>query len=277
MSYILNALRKSEAQRRLGQNPDLHSAMPVAPRRSGRGRLVRLALGLVVVVAAAGTGVWLWQDDGDRLAESRVEERSASDTDTTAPEAPGEPEQLAAAEASAEEQPAPAAPVSDRRSPPQPAATVVSRPAPRRPGEVAIPAGERERLVSSAEEAQRLIEAQLAEAAKAAPSEPAAASVPAATAPAQRQAETPAAEPDWAPERNDALRAWELPLAVRRELPGLNLSIHVFSAEPAARFVLINGERRMEGEDLGEGATLVEIRRDGAIINFRDYRFLLEP
>lgn len=73
------------------------------------------------------------------------------------------------------------------------------------------------------------------------------------------------------------VRAWELPLAVRREMPDLDLSIHVFAPEEEKRFVLINGERRMAGDELGGGARLVEIRREGALIDFRDHRFLLEP
>ncbi|MFW5815755.1 MAG: general secretion pathway protein GspB, partial [Wenzhouxiangella sp.] len=162
--------------------------------------------------------------------------------------------------------------VVDRRSPSQRPATSVSRPAPARPGAVAtappvVPEGQRERLVSDAEQAQRLIEAQARRYER--PSRPA------ATAPDPAPVEPEEAE--WSPDRAEHLEVWELPLSVRRELPDLNLSIHVFSAEPAERFVLINGERRAEGADLGEGARLAEITRLGAVVDFRDYRFLLKP
>ncbi len=73
------------------------------------------------------------------------------------------------------------------------------------------------------------------------------------------------------------MRAWELPLSIRRNLPALNLSIHVFSEQAEERFVLINGVRYIIGDELPEGARLVDIRREGAIVDYRDYRFLLEP
>jgi len=66
-------------------------------------------------------------------------------------------------------------------------------------------------------------------------------------------------------------------LSVRRSLPDLKLSIHVFSAEEDGRFVLINGERYVPGDQLSDGARLVDIRREGAIVDFREHRFLLEP
>jgi general secretion pathway protein B len=169
--------------------------------------------------------------------------------------------------------------MADRRSPAQQRpVTSVSRPAPARPGAVAtappvVPDGERERLVTDAEEAMRLIEERSAAAARqsAAPSRASDMGPEIELNPASES------EPGWAPDRAEYVEVWELPLAIRRELPELNLSIHVFSAEPAERFVLINGERRREGESLGEGARLAEISRHGAVVDFRDYRFLLQP
>jgi len=84
-------------------------------------------------------------------------------------------------------------------------------------------------------------------------------------------------ESDWSPQAADYIRAWELPLSVRRSLPALTLNIHVFSDLPDERFVLINGERYVSGDELVDGAQLVDIRREGAIVDYRDYRFLLEP
>jgi len=81
----------------------------------------------------------------------------------------------------------------------------------------------------------------------------------------------------WTPEATEYVRSWELPLSIRRALPALNLSIHVFSDQAEERFVLINGVRYISGDDLPEGARLVDIRREGAIVDYRDYRFLLEP
>ena len=88
---------------------------------------------------------------------------------------------------------------------------------------------------------------------------------------------TAAAEQPWSPSAAEYVRAWELPLSIRRDLPALTLNIHVFSEVLDERFVLINGERYVGGDELTEGARLVDIRREGAIVDYRDYRFLLEP
>ena len=72
------------------------------------------------------------------------------------------------------------------------------------------------------------------------------------------------------------VQSWELPLSVRRNLPELYLSIHVFSPNEAERFVLINGERYRSGDSIGE-VEIVGINRDGAIVDFRSHRFLLAP
>lgn len=289
MSYILDALRKSENQRRLGQAPDLSAGPHPDPARAGRRRRLGpwpVALGMLLVVLAAGGFYWFGlAERSDSEAPRQVAEQGQPEPVEATPSGAQESPQPADA-ATEESEPAAAVAepeaterrrrtVVDRRSPSQRPATSVSRPAPARPGAVAtpppvVPEGERERLVSDAEQAQRLIEAQARRSEP--PSQPAAAAADTADpAPAEPD------DADWSPDRAEHLEVWELPLSVRRELPELKLSIHVFSAEPSERFVLINGERRLEGEDLGEGARLAEISRVGAVVDFRDYRFLLKP
>ncbi|MFD0878211.1 hypothetical protein ACFQ1A_28845, partial [Massilia pinisoli] len=58
MSYILEALKKAQAERQLGNAPTIHAqqAAPVAPARAAGGRkplLVGLGAGALVVVADA--------------------------------------------------------------------------------------------------------------------------------------------------------------------------------------------------------------------------------
>lgn len=292
MSYILDALRKSDAQRRLGQSPDLsNAAAPASPGRSHRpGRVLAIVL-ISLLVIAVPAALWFggplqgWVAGLDRGSESvpapsdpemvvaLVDERES-------PESGAEQDRVAAASEERDE-PAVEQPAAvDRRSPARPPVNVASRPAPQRAVDVPRPAPqrefdvpaapvERERMVETAEEAQRLIEEAQRETERRRSPAPSAAAEPAASV--QTEPET------WAPERSDYVRRWELPLAIRRDLPELSLSIHVFSAQPQSRFVLINGERRLEGDDLGQGARLLEIRREGALVEFRDYRFLLEP
>ncbi len=58
-------------------------------------------------------------------------------------------------------------------------------------------------------------------------------------------------------------------------LPPLHLDVHVYAADPAARFVYINARKYTEGSTLREGPTLVRIRRDGVVLEYRGKRFLL--
>lgn len=289
MSYILDALRKSDAQRRLGQVPDLDSGSSSAhvqarPRR--RGLWLASIIALVLVAAAVALSLTqtqpreFWRglvgSTGDGDAPTEPERETALVTGDQSP-ASGTADESSMAVGSEPESPAsePAA-ESEARG-----LRRISRPAPQPHAPPVVPEGGRERLVETAEEAQQLIEAEKAATARAEARRPVAQREdPEAPAPADAATRPRSVEQDersWAPEAPEFVEVWDLPLSVRRELPDLNLSIHVFSADPGGRFVLINGERRLEGEDLGEGASLAEIRREGALIDFRDYRFLLKP
>src|SRR5881396_2575062 len=59
MSLIFDALRKSEAERRLGQAPTLTSVEPWAPRRRSRAWIPWLVA--AVVAAVGGVGYWQGQ------------------------------------------------------------------------------------------------------------------------------------------------------------------------------------------------------------------------
>ena len=58
-------------------------------------------------------------------------------------------------------------------------------------------------------------------------------------------------------------------------LPDLHLDVHVFATKAAERFVFINMRKYHEGATLQEGPTIERIRRDGVILNYNGLRFLL--
>jgi general secretion pathway protein B len=102
---------------------------------------------------------------------------------------------------------------------------------------------------------------------------PPAATPPAAAATAANR-QPPSLPNDTSP--LEALPAfWELPYNVRKELPELKLSMHVYSATPAKRFVVLNGNRQVEGDELGGDVRLTEIRTDGVVLTYQSQRFLL--
>lgn len=59
------------------------------------------------------------------------------------------------------------------------------------------------------------------------------------------------------------------------QLPDLHLDIHVYSGQPANRFVFVNMSKYKEGSTLAEGPTVREIAPDGVILEYRGRRFLL--
>ncbi len=58
-------------------------------------------------------------------------------------------------------------------------------------------------------------------------------------------------------------------------LPEMHLDIHVYAAKPAERFIFVNMQKYTEGQALKEGPTLERITADGAVLNHRGLRFLL--
>ncbi len=69
---------------------------------------------------------------------------------------------------------------------------------------------------------------------------------------------------------------WQVPEKMREGLPDLRISVLVYAELPENRFVLMNGERLREGQELSNGLLLEEIQRDRAIFNYRNYRFYLK-
>jgi general secretion pathway protein B len=64
-------------------------------------------------------------------------------------------------------------------------------------------------------------------------------------------------------------------LAGAQALPDLHLDVHVYATSPGDRFVYINGRKYREGMRLSEGPIVARIRRDGVVLNAAGIRFLL--
>jgi len=321
VSFILDALRKSERHRRAQGTPDLDSVADIPAPAGGRRRLSPAfgILGLTLIIGLVLLAVW----QQDRLGLWQAADRQIASTPTPELSPNGVPESTGAVETP------PAVADLDRLT--QPREVVVRDPdeierrmrelisgdsdelGPRNPSSTQTVPGSRgrddpPRIVSSTsapaprrtqappadkQQAERLLQRYTSSVDEATDdstqvaqkSAPQAANkgsdsraVTAVENPAADEATKPAPEgPGWSPTAAEYLRLWELPLAIRRSLPELHLNIHVYADRAADRFVLVNGQRFTVGEDLASGARLVEIRREGAIVDFRDYRFLLEP
>ncbi len=276
MSLILEALKKSEAQRRLGEAPSLGTPFTATRRR--RGPLPWITLGVVLV--AAGAGWWLLRPH-TRLAE------------TAAPTPAPVNDARAAADAKARIQPAPSANVPAQRpaeahappiaviAPPGPQAAATQHNAPPVAGATtpvapnhalwAPPlavAVEPPRPVPTAPKTAEPKDTAKSEAARAPP--PAAAATPNASAPAPvpAQASAPGSAEPAIPTVDD------LAFDLRRDLPDLPITMQVYSNDPTRRFILVDGERKKEGDSIRDVAVR-EIRSNGVVLEFRGQRFLL--
>lgn len=251
MSLILEALRKSEAERRLGSAPDVLSAMPVMRVSAPRPRWpLPLAIGLLLALLAALAMLWRTRPAASHVA-------SATTTPAAAPTAVNaSPVQATVPPASAHAQ---AAPTISRLAEPHAA------PTPRRidsqPSDA--PATPRPN-VPALFPPPPIVAPTIAP-----PLSPSASSTaPPASAVAGNDNAAPAAEPALLP-------LAELSAAERGALPPLKVTMHVYAADPARRFMIVDGARVGEGARLADGVVLVRIRRDGAEIDVRGRRFLL--
>lgn len=254
MSFILDALRKSEDRRRIGRAPDLDQGLrvPAQQRRRASWRLPALAFGgLVLLAVGLIAGRALFQSPVSETrpiaVESGIEAALPSAEDTPRTEARAtESAPISVDETRARVRDESETSATDAISDAQPAVAVTDAPAPSR--------AEPEMAQAAADSPEADMEG-----ATVAAVEPAVAE--------QRDATQP--------EVREYVYRWELPHGMQRELPALTMSIHVYTEDPAGRFVLVNGERYVEGDRLAPGVRLVSIVREGAVIDFRDHRFLL--
>jgi len=74
---------------------------------------------------------------------------------------------------------------------------------------------------------------------------------------------------------NDLPSLMELTLAGTISLPPLHLDIHVYSEQPAERFVFVNMKKYREGDTLSEGPVVDAITDAGVVLVHQRRRFIL--
>ncbi len=242
MSFILEALKKSEHQRQRTIGPSLADVQMRAPREDKP--WWAFALGALLLVNVAVLLFVLLRDDDARVVPS-----AGAATEQTAPQATQRAAPIAPA-------PAPETP----RSQPN-----ASSPAVRSLAEEASVRGftppsypdEYPNLAAAANvpegppivrslEAPSQAPGTIAPNASLAPSEPA-----------------------------EVLPTVQSLIASGTNLPEMHLDIHVHSPNPAERFVFVNMRKYVEGQTLAEGPEIERITRDGVVLNYQGMRFLL--
>jgi general secretion pathway protein B len=281
MSLILDALRKSEAERRRGQAPEVHVELAPEPAPARRWRLPRW---WPVPPLAAATGLLAWYaltpspDAGPHVpaatavpavveaapAEAASTAVPSDDAARTGPAPAGTPiaggEGSEAPSAPSRADPAPAEPAPTRSPAVLPDTTAAREPkADPPPAPVRMdtpePAGPTSRARGAPPSIAQSDPTDGARQPARAPTavDPAAAPVP---------SDAPATEP---------IRLADLSAAERRQLPPLKISMHYWAQAPAQRFAIVDGNRVGEGDRIGN-AVVEAITTDAVVIAWRGRR-----
>jgi general secretion pathway protein B len=263
MSYILDALKRAEAERERGAVPGLHARPVVSYNEVGddaspKGWWLVAAAALVLVAGVAG--FWWWR--------------------APTPLAPVR-EPTPVAKAAVPEAPLPAAPV---LMTPLPATQSLARAAPAAVVSKASPQGKAltpSAPVATLQPVPRPITAQPAKApvisTKSVPAPlpvtkpaPITATQPPVTATASAARLAPAAPGSGIPMLS------ELPEALRKQIPPLTIAGAVYSDDPSQRLLLVNNQAFGQGNAVAPGVQLEEIQTNSSVFNFQGTRFQVD-
>ncbi|MFW5444180.1 MAG: general secretion pathway protein GspB [Methylococcaceae bacterium] len=68
----------------------------------------------------------------------------------------------------------------------------------------------------------------------------------------------------------------ELAPEFRRKVPGLNINVYVYSENEENRFIMINMKKYVVGEDIGSGIMMKEIHMNGIVVEYRNKKFKIK-
>jgi general secretion pathway protein B len=252
VSFILDALRKSEHQRQRQTGPGL-AEVPVAPARSKTNVWASAAIALLVVNLTA-VGVLLLRNaqhgaEVQDIPGVRAAPAAANPTLAPPPAQPPAITQSATPPPPRVTQPVSRNPLADEVGATDPGLQAAA---------AAVPAGPPAVVKSSGTKRGSVVYAPVPEA---------------ADAPYGVAAAEPAVQPAPAPTRDALPGADEL--SARGSVPELHLDLHVYAAQPQQRFIFVNSRKYREGETLAEGPLVEQITTDGAVLSFRGSRFKL--
>ena len=248
MSFILEALKKSEREREAGSAP-LSPGVPAGSRRrsSPRRILWPAVLTGVLLLGAVGAGWWLVaRTAGEPVAESPPAAAVMPDQST---------------------------PGTDRR----PAGKVPAVPAPDRLSRATEGAGTAKQALPAEDVTAPVMEAEKPDppAPRVDPPETVAATPGSAGLSATVPAMEAVAETSARGDTSLPPRLGRLPYDLQQAVRPLRLDVHVFDEDPAGRFVMINGQTYSRGADIKPGLVLERIVREGAVLSWKGQAFLL--
>lgn len=214
MSYILDALRKSETERRQGKVPDLGQQVQLIHRAKKRRGSPVVWVALALLVNAGVMAVVFWPERANDLP---VEPRAQTTVPEPALVRPAKPEPETKQ-----------APETEPELAPQPEPELARKP-------IIEPARERPTIITPSLPQER-------------------------QAPMLRQSEPRVGAGKRVP------HLVELPLSFQKSIPDLMFNSHIYSTDPYASRVMINGQYLRQGESFS-GITVDEVTQDGVVLS----------
>lgn len=247
MSYILDALRKSDQQRHRGAAPKLLSARVTAVAPKPSAYWLYGVVGAVLLAAGIAIG-WLrpWQSEPPAIEPIAAQQLQSRLPQTAQPQiAPPQtapPRLPASAEMAMKPKQETPAQKSNPASPPAPAPARTDR-KPHAVATVEPKPGAREVAIAAPREAPKPVSDKAAGTAQGV-------------------------------QEQKLVAMSDLPLSIQQELPNMTISVHAYSGNPKDRLVGINNRMLREGDFLQPGLGLEQITPDGMIFSYKGYRFV---
>jgi general secretion pathway protein B len=268
MSYILEALKKAQAERQLGATPTIHApVLHGGDEENSDTRRRWLIVGAVVaVVALLGVGAFAWRSTGRAPAPAVAVQSSAPAMPATAPLSAAAPVSAPVVPTAAVQPATQSAPVTASAAAVVPSArSAPAAPAASAPVMAAAAPSAAARVVSPVVAA--LPPTAAVPASSPAPANPSLAAVPAAAL------ASPAATPPAAPADDSLPLLRGLPDAVQRQIPPVAIGGYIYSRNPEDRLLLVDKVLRHEGEEVAPGLVLEHLLPKAAVFNFRGTRY----
>jgi general secretion pathway protein B len=246
MSYILDALRRADAERERGAVPGLYSqTVPLTDEPdAARRRIPWLSITFGAVIGIVGLLLW-------RSLATDPEPQPAPTPSRAEPPATARADAPTPAAAASLPQPAP---IAVARQPQSSRSTDAPTPRPAPPAALPAPPP------------------------RAAPAAPAEGRSEQSTERADARSAVTAAPPGAVAsgkgaEDKTVVRREQLPEDVKRNLPPLAVGGSMYSPEPAKRMLILNGQLVREGEKVAPDVVLESIQLRSAILRYKEQRF----
>ena len=247
MSYILDALKKSEEERKRGRVPELLAVQDTRVQEQGRRHLWPYLLLAALVLNA---GIFLWWLTPRQATKPNITAYSTTQNPlpekTTISEKGNHQEKRLPAEAGPTGKAATDRRMSERENRPVQTNTAEQKQIPR----TSAPAPEAQETRATS------------------PSLPQQAPVIMPPSP-----ETTSSGNSTNAGGNMVYNLHELPSSIQQNLPAFSITAHIHTGDPASGMVKVNGQVMREGQELSPGLKLEEIIPDGVIFRYQNYRF----